>query len=53
ALERTYEGAYVRTALNALGSGVVVLRLFSREFFAMGLVFVAFGLAMLALNLVR
>jgi uncharacterized membrane protein YidH (DUF202 family) len=53
ALERTFDGAYLRTALNALGSGVVVLRLFSREFFGMGLVFVAFGLSMLVVNLIR
>ncbi|KAI8052331.1 hypothetical protein BDF22DRAFT_743904 [Syncephalis plumigaleata] len=53
ALERTFDGAYSRTALNALGSGTVVLRLFSREFFGMGLVFVVFGLAMLVVNLIR
>ncbi|KAI9593537.1 hypothetical protein BDF19DRAFT_448070 [Syncephalis fuscata] len=53
ALERTFEGAYTRTALNALGSGVVVLRLFANEFFAMGIVFVVLGLAMLVIGLIR
>jgi uncharacterized membrane protein YidH (DUF202 family) len=53
ARERTFEGAYVRTALNALGTGAVVLKLFSREFFSMGLIFIAFGVAMLVLGLLR
>jgi uncharacterized membrane protein YidH (DUF202 family) len=53
ARERTFEGAYTRTALNALGTGVLVMRVFSTEFFALGLVFVAYGVTLLILGRFR
>lgn len=34
ARQRTYEGAYQRTALLLLGQGAVILKVFDRRFFA-------------------
>ncbi|KAI9508359.1 hypothetical protein F5148DRAFT_1275780 [Russula earlei] len=37
--QRTYDGAYMRTALGMLGYSLTVLRLFDRHFYRIGLVF--------------
>ncbi|KAH9964164.1 hypothetical protein BC827DRAFT_1128202, partial [Russula dissimulans] len=37
--QRTYDGAYMRTALGTLGYSLTVLRLFDRHFYRVGLLF--------------
>ncbi|KAN0111563.1 hypothetical protein V8E52_008301 [Russula decolorans] len=39
--QRTYNGAYVRTALGILGYSLAVLRLFDRKFYRIGLLYAA------------
>ncbi|KAI0285505.1 hypothetical protein BGY98DRAFT_369776 [Russula aff. rugulosa BPL654] len=39
--QRTYNGAYVRTALGILGFALAVLRLFDRKFYRIGLLYAA------------
>lgn len=51
--QRTFEGAYWRTALGAFSSGLLILKVFTREFYKIGITFFVFGLAMLAIALWR
>ncbi|KAI9483660.1 MAG: hypothetical protein EXX96DRAFT_559118 [Benjaminiella poitrasii] len=51
--QRTFEGAYWRTALAAFSSGLLILKVFTREFYKIGITFFVFGLAMLAIALWR
>ncbi|KAI9006662.1 hypothetical protein CLU79DRAFT_779621 [Phycomyces nitens] len=53
ARQRTFEGAYWRTALAAFSTGLLILKVFSREFYKIGITFFVFGLAMLAIALWR
>ncbi|PFH57382.1 hypothetical protein XA68_15143 [Ophiocordyceps unilateralis] len=47
ASQRTYEGAYMRTALGQFSFALVVLKIFTREFYPIGALFAAYGLAVL------
>ncbi|KAL0138059.1 hypothetical protein V8B55DRAFT_1534524 [Mucor lusitanicus] len=47
--QRTFEGAYWRTALAAFSSGLLILKVFTREFYKIGITF----LSMLAIALWR
>lgn len=51
ASQRTFEGAYLRTAFSKLSFGLVILRLFSKEFFPLGMVYVASAIMTMALSL--
>ncbi|KAK9763445.1 hypothetical protein K7432_009846 [Basidiobolus ranarum] len=53
ARERTFDGAYWRSALSAFGSGVIVLRVFTNEFYKIGLVYIALGIGMLLIGTMR
>ncbi|KAK9694355.1 hypothetical protein K7432_013461 [Basidiobolus ranarum] len=53
ARERTFDGAYWRSALSAFGSGVIILRVFTSEFYKIGLVYIAMGIGMLILGTMR
>ncbi|KAF9974319.1 hypothetical protein BGZ73_002275 [Actinomortierella ambigua] len=53
ARERTFDGAYWRTAMKAFTTGMIILRLFTTQFYKVGMVFVALGMALLAIALLR
>ncbi|KAI8059590.1 hypothetical protein BC940DRAFT_313477 [Gongronella butleri] len=53
ARQRTFEGAYWRTSLAAFSTGLLILKVFTREFYKIGITFFAFGLALLAIALWR
>ncbi|KAG0028037.1 hypothetical protein BGZ81_005077 [Podila clonocystis] len=53
ARERTFDGAYWRTAMKAFSMGMIILRLFTRAFYKIGIVFVAFGMAVLGIAVLR
>ncbi|PIA13421.1 hypothetical protein COEREDRAFT_89623 [Coemansia reversa NRRL 1564] len=53
ARERTFDGAYWRTAVGLFGASLVILRVFGLAFFPVGLVFLALGLGFLGIGLVR
>ncbi|TGZ82120.1 hypothetical protein EX30DRAFT_370799 [Ascodesmis nigricans] len=53
AAQRTFEGAYIRTALSQFSFALVVLKIFTREFYPIGALFSAFGLCILMVAWVR
>ncbi|ORY03109.1 hypothetical protein K493DRAFT_384491 [Basidiobolus meristosporus CBS 931.73] len=53
ARERTFDGAYWRSALSVLGRGVVVLKVFTHEFYKMGMVYIALGIGLLLIAIHR
>ncbi|KAF9919204.1 hypothetical protein FBU30_011124 [Linnemannia zychae] len=53
ARERTFDGAYWRTAMKSFSMGMIIIRLFTRSFYKIGIIFVAFGMAMLGISVLR
>ncbi|KAG0299542.1 hypothetical protein BGZ98_009956 [Dissophora globulifera] len=53
ARERTFDGAYWRTALKAFSMGMIIIRLFTKAFYKIGIIFVAFGMAILGISVLR
>ncbi|KAG0361689.1 hypothetical protein BG005_007556 [Podila minutissima] len=53
ARERTFDGAYWRTAMKAFSMGMIILRLFTQSFYKVGIAFVAFGIAILGIAVLR
>ncbi|PSS27883.1 hypothetical protein M430DRAFT_78700, partial [Amorphotheca resinae ATCC 22711] len=47
AAQRTFEGAYVRTALGQFSFALVVLRIFTAEFYGVGALCATYGAAVL------
>lgn len=43
AYQRTYEGAYTRTAIGCLSFAIVIIKLFSKEFLVIGTVYTIYG----------
>lgn len=42
--QRTYQGAYIRTCIGCFSFSLLIMKLFSREFMSIGLVFQIYGL---------
>lgn len=53
ARQRTFGGAYLRTALGVLGYSVAVLRLFDERFFHIGILYAVFGTALFVTAFLR
>ncbi|KAG0232517.1 hypothetical protein BGW42_008137 [Actinomortierella wolfii] len=53
ARERTFDGAYWRTAMKTFSTGMIILRLFSKSFYKIGILFVALGMALLVIAALR
>lgn len=53
AAQRTFEGAYVRTALSQFSFALIVLRIFTPEFYPIGALFAVYGAGVLVIGLVR
>ncbi|KAG9061103.1 hypothetical protein KI688_007732 [Linnemannia hyalina] len=53
ARERTFDGAYWRTAMKSFSMGMIIIRLFTKSFYKIGIIFVAFGMAMLGISVLR
>lgn len=53
ARERTFDGAYWRTAMKSFSMGMIIIRLFTHAFYKIGIIFVAFGMVMLGISLLR
>ncbi len=53
AAQRTFEGAYVRTALGQFSFSIIVLRIFTSEFYAIGALFSLYGTGILVASLFR
>ncbi|KAF1803934.1 hypothetical protein V8B55DRAFT_1359901 [Mucor lusitanicus] len=53
AYQRTFEGAYWRTALSAFSMGLLILKVFTIEFYHIALAFFSFGVSMLLIAYMR
>lgn len=53
AAQRTFEGAYVRTALSQFSFALIILKIFTSEFYAIGALFAAYGSAILLVAVFR
>ncbi|KAI5305783.1 cysteine protease [Ascosphaera pollenicola] len=53
AAQRTFEGAYMRTSLSLLSFALVVLKIFTREFYRIGALFAAYGAGVFIIAIVR
>lgn len=43
AAQRTFEGAYMRTALSQFSFALIILKIFTSEFYAIGALFAVYG----------
>lgn len=53
AAQRTFEGAYMRTALSQFSFALIILKIFTSEFYAIGALFAAYGSAILLVAIFR
>ena len=53
AAQRTFEGAYVRTALGQFSFALIVLKIFTAEFYSIGALFSVYGAGILFTSLFR
>lgn len=53
AAQRTFEGAYVRTSLSQFSFALVVLKIFTSEFYSIGALFAVYGAGVLAVSAYR
>ncbi|KAI0478540.1 hypothetical protein GGR56DRAFT_630759 [Xylariaceae sp. FL0804] len=53
AAQRTFEGAYMRTALSQFSFALIVLKIFTSEFYAIGALFAVYGAAVLLVAMYR
>jgi hypothetical protein len=53
AAQRTFEGAYIRTALSQFSFALVVLKIFTAEFYSIGALFAVYGAGIIIVSLYR
>lgn len=53
AAQRTFEGAYMRTAIGQFSFALIILRIFTSEFYPIGALFAAYGAAVLLVAIFR
>ncbi|KAI2624815.1 hypothetical protein GGS21DRAFT_319111 [Xylaria nigripes] len=53
AAQRTFEGAYTRTALSQFSFALIILKIFTSEFYPIGALFAAYGITVLLCALYR
>ncbi|KAL6705355.1 hypothetical protein ACN47E_007004 [Coniothyrium glycines] len=53
AAQRTFEGAYIRTAIGQFSFALVVLKIFTAEFYSIGALFAVYGVGILFISLFR
>ncbi|KAI1083609.1 hypothetical protein F5B20DRAFT_577288 [Whalleya microplaca] len=53
AAQRTFEGAYMRTALSQFSFALIILKIFTSEFYAIGALFASYGAAVLLCAIYR
>ncbi|KAI0423182.1 hypothetical protein F5X98DRAFT_324088 [Xylaria grammica] len=47
AAQRTFEGAYMRTALSQFSFALIILKIFTSEFYAIGALFAVYGVTVM------
>ncbi|KAJ9205396.1 hypothetical protein DTO164E3_1374 [Paecilomyces variotii] len=53
AAQRTFEGAYIRTALSQFSFALIILKIFTAEFYSIGALFAVYGTGVLCIGLFR
>ncbi|KAK0618326.1 hypothetical protein B0T17DRAFT_509870 [Bombardia bombarda] len=53
AAQRTFEGAYMRTALSQFSFALVILKIFTSEFYSIGALFAVYGAAVMLVAIFR
>lgn len=53
AAQRTFEGAYIRTALGQFSFALIVLKIFTAEFYSIGALFAVYGAGVLFTSWLR
>lgn len=53
AAQRTFEGAYIRTAIGQFSFALVVLKIFTAEFYSIGALFAVYGAGILFISMFR
>ncbi|KAI1103961.1 hypothetical protein F4804DRAFT_308675 [Jackrogersella minutella] len=53
AAQRTFEGAYMRTALSQYSFALIILKIFTSEFYAIGALFAVYGTTVLICSIYR
>ncbi|KAF6237905.1 hypothetical protein HO173_004106 [Letharia columbiana] len=53
ASQRTFEGAYIRTSLSQFSFALVILKIFTAEFYSIGALFAVYGAGILLISLFR
>lgn len=53
AAQRTFEGAYIRTSLSQFSFALVVLKIFTSEFYSIGALFAVYGAGVLLVSAYR
>ncbi|KAF1938377.1 hypothetical protein EJ02DRAFT_27654 [Clathrospora elynae] len=53
AAQRTFEGAYIRTAIGQFSFALIVLKIFTAEFYSIGALFAVYGAGILGISLMR
>ncbi|KAI8629448.1 hypothetical protein F5Y19DRAFT_82480 [Xylariaceae sp. FL1651] len=53
AAQRTFEGAYMRTALTQFSFALIILKIFTSEFYAIGALFAVYGATVLLCAIYR
>jgi uncharacterized membrane protein YidH (DUF202 family) len=53
AAQRTFEGAYIRTALSQFSFALVILKIFTAEFYSIGALFAVYATGVLLISLFR
>ncbi|KAH9882726.1 hypothetical protein J1614_000091 [Plenodomus biglobosus] len=53
AAQRTFEGAYIRTAIGQFSFSLIVLKIFTAEFYSIGALFAVYGAGIMAVGAFR
>ncbi|KAI4602651.1 hypothetical protein KJ359_007868 [Pestalotiopsis sp. 9143b] len=53
AAQRTFEGAYMRTALSQFSFALIILKIFTSEFYAIGALFSLYGAGIMVIAMYR
>ncbi|KAG9771338.1 hypothetical protein KCU88_g6374, partial [Aureobasidium melanogenum] len=53
AAQRTFEGAYIRTSLSQFSFALIVLKIFTSEFYSIGALFAVYGAGVLLVSAYR
>ncbi|EEH37567.2 hypothetical protein PAAG_07985 [Paracoccidioides lutzii Pb01] len=53
AAQRTFEGAYIRTSLSQFSFALIILKIFTSEFYSIGALFAVYGAGVLTIGLFR